>query len=146
MCASRTGLMEVCVCVCAHVRDRVIYLGRQVGCCEELIMVQQSGVRRPCFSLIMGFHSLVHRLQMERRCIRRGMGFHTQTHTLLDTHTHTAHKGSGSFSCVRLVHTDTHSPPHTLTIICPCAYRAQELYSKHIERKTHTTSPQLLIG
>lgn len=79
--------MEIFLCVCVHVRGGVIYLGRQVGCCEELIMVQQSGVRRPCFSLIMEFHSLVHRLQMERRCIRGGMGFHTQTHSTGHTHT-----------------------------------------------------------
>lgn len=74
--------------VCTHVRGRVIYLGRQVGCCEELIMVQQSGAR-PCLSLIMGFHSVVHRLSMEPRCIRGGMGFHTHTHTRTE---------SGSFS------------------------------------------------
>lgn len=41
----------MCVCMC------MIYLGRQVGCCEELIMVQQSGARL-CFILVMGFHSL----------------------------------------------------------------------------------------
>lgn len=40
----------MCACVCVHVRVRVIYLGRQVGRCEELIMVQQSAARRPCFS------------------------------------------------------------------------------------------------
>ena len=117
----------------------MIYLGRQVGCCEELIMVQQSGVE-PCFSLIMGFHSLVHRLQMEPRCIRRGMGFHTQTHT------HTSHMGSGSFSCVTLVHASRQNPPHTFIVGYIGGYAVIELCSRYIDKKKPTTSPHLLIG
>lgn len=77
--------MPASMCLCGAM---VIYFGRQVGNCEELIMVQQSGVRRPCCSLIMGFHLLVHRLQIERRCSRRGMVFHTQNHYWTHTHTH----------------------------------------------------------
>ncbi len=128
------------VCVCVHLRGRVIYLGRQVGCCEELIMVQQSGARRPCFSLIMGFHSLVHRLQMEPRCIRRGMGFHTQAHTV-HSHTHTLRIRFILMVQHSCAHTNIHNQPHTNTTICPCAYRAQQLYSKHIEKNTNTPSP-----
>lgn len=55
--------MEIPVCVCERGREKerrereretvregevgVIYLGRQVGCCEELIMGQQCAARRP---------------------------------------------------------------------------------------------------
>lgn len=97
-----------CVWVCLRVRGRVIYLCRQIGCCEELIMVQQSGAR-PCFSLIMGFHSLVHRLPMEPKCIKRRMDFHTRTDRLTHTHTHThMHHQAQS-------HIVTHTASHTLT-------------------------------
>lgn len=53
-------------------------------------MVQQSGAG-PCFSLIMGFHSLVHRLPMEPKCIKRRMDFHTRADRQTDrqTQTHT---------------------------------------------------------
>lgn len=79
-------------------------------------MVQQSGAR-PCFSLIIGFHSLVRRLPMEPKCIKRRMDFHTradrqtdrQTNTNTHTHAH-AHPSSGSVS-----YCDTHTASHTLT-------------------------------
>lgn len=124
-----------CVWVCLRVRGRVIYLCRQIGCCEELIMVQQSGAR-PCFSLIMGFHSLVHRLPMEPKCIKRRMDFHTRTDRL--THTH-AHASSGSVS-----YCNTHSQPYAHKIICPWS-RSQKTHLKHTEKKicpesTHLTS------
>lgn len=113
--------MEICVhvsmCAFVHVSGGVIHLVRQVGCCEELIMVQQSGARRPCF-MIMGFH----RLQMEPRCSRREMGFHTQTRTQDQAHSH--------------MYLHKHNQLRTHTVIHPCAYRTRQLYSKHIEKST----------
>lgn len=52
----------------------MIYLDRQAGCCEELIMVHPSE-ERPCFILIMGFHSLVPRLPLEPKMHLERDGF-----------------------------------------------------------------------
>lgn len=73
--------MCVCVCVCARslAREAEWFIWEdKFGCCEVLIMVQQSGERRPCSSLIMGFHSRLHRLQVEAWCI--GWDFTPGTH------------------------------------------------------------------
>jgi len=136
VCVGGCGSVDVGVCVSMHVRTTVIYLGRQVGCCEELIMVQQSGAR-PCFILIMGFHSLLHCLPVETRCIRGEMGFHTHTRT----NTHKIQDGAYLHSInTTHLHLQVQKYTHPATYLqCHVTMweRVEQLHLKHIEKETY---------
>lgn len=110
MCASRAGLLEIParVCMCVSKREGVGERERERQRPRESEAEREGdlfgktswllwgahygpavcGQKAPASAPIMGFRSLVHRLQMEAGSLRRGMGFRTSTrqHTHRRTH------------------------------------------------------------